>query len=129
MVLINKGEANTVIMTLTERVTISNPYFLFVFRLRQSPSNEVKLLAANESTVTVRYDKFTITDTATPNALNGEGNFTITGEWEYIVYQVATATLTIPSDSNILERGIAKVVGDESTIAAYNNTLNVTVYE
>ena len=129
MVLINKGQANEVIMTLTENVTISNPFFLFVFKLRQSPSNEVKLVAANQSTVTVRYDKFTITDTATPNSLNGQGNFEITGEWEYIVYQVTTATLTVPSDSNILERGIAKVVGVETMISTYNNTLNVSVYE
>lgn len=129
MLQIIKGQLNEVIVTVSENVTISNPFFLWVFRLRQSPTVMVKCLAVNTSTVTVRYDSFNITDTANPDNMNGEIEFGTTGEWEYTVYQKATNDLTIPSDTAILETGIVKVIGDESSPISFEPDAEIKVYE
>lgn len=129
MIVINKGESNDIVVTVTEKTTISNPYYLFVFESRQAPNNIVKCIASNRSTVTVRYDEFTIDEKESPNSLAGEIEFPITGEWSYSIYQTANLSLIVPSEINIVERGICKVVGDASTINTYQYEPTIQVYE
>lgn len=58
MINIRKGNTEIIYFTGTEKVTLTNPYFLFVFTNRVT-EEEVKVMATNTST-TERYDKFSL---------------------------------------------------------------------
>ena len=49
MILINKGASNTVILTLSEKTTITNPYYLFVFT--SDEKNTVKKLIPTDISI------------------------------------------------------------------------------
>jgi hypothetical protein len=59
MINLTKGLTQTIYFTATEKATISNPYFLFVF-IHRVTGDVVKLMATNQS-ITGRYDSFAFT--------------------------------------------------------------------
>lgn len=130
MIVLTQSAPRTVVMTVTEKTTLSNPYYLFVFESRQATGHKVVLIAENTSTITVRYDEFTISHSTTPDPYNGEGDFTYTGEYAYTVYQKTGAqTLDIPASEYIVETGICKVMGEESSNTTYGYQPELKVYE
>ena len=130
MIEIQQGETCEVVVTVTEKTTLSNPYFLWVFEPRQAVGGQVVCISANTSTVTVRYDKFTFTEMVNPDPLEGELTLSYTGEWNYTVYQkTGAASLTIPAASNIVETGICKVIGTASAVTEYESNFTIVVYE
>lgn len=99
MITIQRGAINTIDLTLTELVTLANPYFLFVFTNKLT--NEVtKCLLSNISAETERYDRFEINEPDDAEL--------IPGDYKYQVYEKAVSNLTIP-DTGLLETGIARV--------------------
>ena len=89
MLLITKAESKNWYLTLTEKVTIANPYFLFAFTHRVT--NEVtSVLLTDISTQTERYNKFAVVEGTT---------FTLdAGEFEYVIYAQTSATNLTPSE-------------------------------
>ena len=69
--LINKSAANDVYLTLNEKVTITNPVFLF--RLIFEDGSTEKAFICNDTTngLIERYNKFVITENAVEDLLNG----------------------------------------------------------
>ena len=64
MLLIDKAESKNWYVTLTEKVTIANPYFLFAFTHRVT--NEVtSVLLTDISTHTERYNQFAVVEGTT----------------------------------------------------------------
>ena len=105
MILITRGQANTVYVTATEKMTLTSPFILFKFT---SDSTKIvnTVIATNTSSYIRRYDKFVITESTTEDRLNG----TLTlkqGDWHYEIYELAVASLT-PSGTPI-EDGVCKV--------------------
>lgn len=97
MINLYSGE-NTVLLTLTERQTLTTPNYVFKFTHRVTNEEIVifKKNAADMSAYKARYNKFTIDTTP----------FNDDGQYEYIVYEV-TGNTTDTTDANILETGIA----------------------
>lgn len=121
MLLINKNTTATHILTLTERVTLPVPYFLFEFR-SDVTNVPVRFIAANTSLYTERYDSFVITETSGSNILTS-GTITLnpTGQWTYKVWEQLSSTNLDPNNTvTLLETGILKVVGDSE--AFYSNS-------
>jgi hypothetical protein len=109
MIRINKGSVNEVIVTATEKVTLSTPYFLFEFT-----SDETKLnyycIATNVSTELVRYDEFYIEDKVSPVAVNGEVNLPV-GTYTYKVYQQTSSSNLDPTlTTSVVEEGKSRAV-------------------
>ena len=100
MLQFTKGQVNSAIVTLTELVSITNPYFLFVLR-----NNETKVVlkkvfssADDQSPFINRYNEFDFPadffDAAQP------------GQWKYEVYEQADALNTDETLDTIIEVGI-----------------------
>lgn len=130
MIVINKASANTIVVTVTEKVTLTAPYyFLFVFTNDLSKEDKV-CISANTSTATERYDKFVITEqSATPNNLIGQITLTNTGFWKYKIYAQSSSTNIDPDDADeLVEVGKCRVEGTQTTDIIYEgqqSTYNV----
>lgn len=83
MINITKGLTETIYFTGTEKATIDNPFFLFVF-IHRVTLDVVKLMAINQS-ITGRYDKFAFT-------VNNYFNLKEQGFWSYSIYQKVLVT-------------------------------------
>lgn len=121
MLVLEKLTSKSWYLTLTEKVTISNPYFLFVFTNRTT-SVETAIILTDVSTHTERYNQFDVTEGST---------FTLdAGEYEYQVYAQTSSTNTNPSLSNeLVESGVLKVVFTPTAAGVYEVTLNEKIYE
>lgn len=121
MLVLEKLTSKSWYLTLSEKVTISNPYFLFVFTNRTT-SVETAIILTDVSTHTERYNQFDVTEGST---------FTLdAGEYEYQVYAQTSSTNTNPSLSNeLVESGVLKVVFTPTAAGVYEVTLNEKIYE
>jgi len=123
MLVINKNSNNTLILTLSEKVTIASPTFLF--KLTNDLTREsVLFLSANLSSYKDRYDKFLITETSgTINASSGVINLNPTGYWKYQIFeQASTSNLLESATGSMVENGKIKVIGTDTTYTVYNPT-------
>ena len=121
MIYLRKGHTDQVIVTLTEKQTLSVPNYLFYFKQRSS--NDVVafvvLNAADLSAYKDRYNKFSI---------NGVTYFAseLAGEWEYMIYEQSSTTNVNPAlATNLLETGIMRLSDTDSfsfTEYSTNNT-------
>lgn len=110
MILINKSQTNTVVLTLTEKVSIDNPSFLFEFRDDQTNVSQY-FICADISAYVYRYNKFVITEKTSPNALAGEVYLRNHGFYNYIIRQQASSINLDPDLSgSIVETGKVKVM-------------------
>jgi hypothetical protein len=119
MLTINKANnTDNIVLTLTEKVTLTNPYFLFVFT-HITTKAQVKFVAGSDlSNYPWRYNEFTIT-----NSL-----FSIVGQYIYQVYEQSSPTNTDPTGLNLLETGRAQFKNTPFTITKYAPTTNYTTY-
>ena len=114
---VTRSANNTLILTLTERVTLATPYFLM--RLQSRSTNEVKrvILASNLSSSTSRYDQFTLTESTTEVLTSGTVSLTA-GDWYYEIYEQSSSTNLLETNSSVvglLEKGILRVLGTGDT--------------
>lgn len=112
---ITRGANNTVTFTLTERVTLSTPYFLCNLKSRRTNQTKNFILASNLSTDTTRYDQFTITESSVEVLTSGTVTLTA-GDWWYKIYEQASATNLGPEGATtLLEEGIIRVLDTNDT--------------
>ena len=103
MIYIDKNQENKICLTLSESVTISNPYYLFVFQNEYNKNADPFLWVAEDiSEHTNRYNLFLMDETTSES-------FTI-GQYTYIIYE----SETLPIDEtglNAVEEGRMVVTG------------------
>ena len=118
MQIINKGQNNFLIFTLSEKVTLTNPYYLFTFK-HQVLMSSVNFIASDVSGFPTRYNKFLITETTgSVNLTSGVVSLPETGFYEYAIYeQISSSNLNVANVTGLLEIGMVKV---ESTLPIYN---------
>lgn len=120
MLVIDKAESKNWYVTLTEKVTIANPYFLFAFTHRVT--NELTTVILTDiSTQKERYNKFAVIEGTT---------FDLdAGEFEYVIYaQTSPSNLSPALADEEVESGVLKVEFDV-TRTSYEVTLNEKIYE
>jgi hypothetical protein len=108
MLLITKGESKNWFLTLTEKVTIANPKFLFSVTHRQT-EKQYNFILADISSFKERYNKFLI---------NENTYQFFEGEYNYVVYAQTSSSNINPSLANeLVEEGLLKVqIQDQSEI-------------
>lgn len=122
MIVINKGQNSTVILTLTEKATLTSPVFLFRF-INDMQRTEKSFIAADRSSYPYRYNEFLITETSGSEILTS-GTITLSpqGFWHYEIYEQASTTntnyLLSLTPQSPLEIGKVKVIG---TPEQFNN--------
>ena len=122
MQIINKGQNNFLIFTLSEKVTLTNPYYLFSFK-HQVLMSSVNFIASDVSGFPTRYNKFLITETTgTVNLTSGVVSLPETGFYEYTIYeQTSSSNLNVNNTTSILEIGMIKVNSDKPIYTEYDN--------
>ena len=128
MVVITKGQANTVTVTLKEKTTITNAYYLWEFISKASGEKKYCIQPTDLSQYKDRYNQFIITEKASPNPIAGEVTLATTGEWSYNVYEQASASNLSPTGKTIVESGLVKVIGTATTDTQYTRTVTTAVY-
>lgn len=131
MILINKGQGNTVALTLTEKTTISDPvYYLFHFQQQQKNENYY-FIAADTSQYPIRYNLFNIVETSNPDPLAGEVSISLPGRCLYFIYAQNSATNLDPEDADeLVEQGFVEVKGSaSSTDSDYTTPYSAHVYK
>lgn len=122
MQIINKGQNNFLIFTLSEKVTLTNPYYLFSFK-HQVLMSSVNFIASDVSGFPTRYNKFLITETTgTVNLTSGVVSLPETGFYEYAIYeQTSSSNLDISNVTGLLEIGMVKVESNLPIYREYDN--------
>ena len=117
MIHFTKSSTSTIVLTLTEKQTLTNPNYLFWFKSRGT-NQEVKFVvlnAADLSTHKERYNEFDI-------VVNTNFGSSPEGDWEYKIYEQASSVNLDPSlATSLLERGIMRLLDS-------GNLLEVNVY-
>jgi hypothetical protein len=102
---IEKGELNNVVLTLSEMSRVSNPWFLFIFTNKFSTKEVQKVCSVQSSGTTIRYDLLEINEKSNPNPLLGEV-YLMEGEWSYEVYESSEQTIEKDNTTGrVLQRG------------------------
>lgn len=127
MILINKNTTNKVILTLSEKTTLTNAKYLF--EVINDMSNTVKcFIAADISTNKLRYNEFDFIENATEDLLNGTFSLTLSGFYKYNVYEQASTTNLNPLLAlNLIDKGKLNVVSQLSDYPVYTGNENNTV--
>ena len=122
MQIINKGQNNFLIFTLSEKVTLTNPYYLFSFK-HQVLMSSVNFIASDVSGFPSRYNKFLITETTgTVNLTSGVVSLPETGFYEYAIYeQTSLSNLDVSNTTGLLEIGMVKVESNLPIYREYDN--------
>jgi len=121
MITIDLSIENTFALTLSEKVTITSPYFLMVLD-GKSGQEQIKWLMTDTSPYPERYNLFSFTN-------EDEATINYKGDYVYTVYQKATASTTILSTDVVLEVGICRVSNTESEDVIHTNPTEVIIYE
>lgn len=123
MMQFNEDSTNTFYMTLWEKTTIENPYYLFVF-FDYVSNSKVKCIVQPDET-NERYDKIIIVDKSNPNPDNGEVDLTF-DSGEYTVYQ--KNSIDYDEDGIVVEVGLFRVIRTLTEKAIYDNDQERAVY-
>lgn len=127
MIRITKGQANTVIVTTTEKGTAL--HYLFAFENLTSMVTQY-CIADDTSAYRDRYNAFTITETATPTPTNAQVTLTLEGEYRYVIYGQASASNLNPAGLTAFESGMCIVTGTTTATPTYtgNDAQTFAVY-
>jgi hypothetical protein len=113
MIHLTKGETNTVILTLTEKQTLTSPNYLFRFTDRTTKS-EVTFVQSNASDTSgfkYRFNQFSV---VTSSYFSNQQ----AGEWLYYIYEQTSATnRDYTKATGLLEEGIMRL--NESDVFEY----------
>ena len=103
MQIIDTTASSTLLVTATEKVTLSPPYyFLLSLNNREDRSITYNVLVTDISSFPTRYNEFVITTATSSNWVKGE--------YEYTIYAQSSSSNTNPSLANqVAETGIVKI--------------------
>jgi len=129
-----KSASNTIVVTLTENSTVSNPIYLWLFTNQQT-NVAYYFIGTDISQYKERYNKFIITDQANPNTLNGQTQLGNEGFYDYEIYQTSlssTSGLTTAEDAvqyitKVVEVGLVWVILETTSNTAYDPQTNTTI--
>lgn len=130
MLYINKNTDNTLIVTLQEKVTLTSPYYLFVFT-SDVTQEKVIFLQSDISEFPERYNEFLITETSgTQIPSSGTIEFLPIGSWTYKIYEQSSSSNLIEANAgNLLETGQAKVLGTNESYDTHQQSNTYIIHE
>lgn len=119
MILINKNSTNEVVLTLSEKTTLTNVKYLFEVIDDQS-NDKYYFILSDTSPNKERYSLLTIIEGTTVT-------FTNIGFYKYNIYEQTSTTNLDPTGLNLVENGKLKVVDTSLAIDEYSG--NQTTYK
>lgn len=128
MIVIKKNKTNKIALTLTERVELTTPFFLFRF-IEQQTNKEYPFIAMDESDYPDRFNMFVISevDKNFEDKQNGFVNLPI-GNYYYEIYeQDSSANFDYKNSSKKLEDGKVRVRDKEEETKVYDEQENENI--
>lgn len=122
MIQLTKGQTQNIILTLTEKQTLTSPNYLFVFENR-STNTDVKFVKLNNTDISQykeRYNEFSI-------VVNSYFNTSLNGQYTYTVYEQSSPSNLDPTGLNLLETGIMELEGTTISFTEYETTSTFTI--
>jgi hypothetical protein len=122
MIQLTKGQTQNIILTLTEKQTLTNPNYLFVFENR-STNIDVKFVKLNNTDISAykeRYNEFSI-------VVNSFFLTSLNGQYTYSVYEQPSPSNLNPTGLNLLETGIMELSGTGISFTEYETTSTFTI--
>jgi hypothetical protein len=121
--------SNVVVLTLSEKISISSPYYLFEF-INNQTQIKYYCISSDLSLYPERYNKFTIVvKTTTPSPLVGEIQIPLGDEYTYNVYEQSNNTNLNPSGLNVVENGLMTYDKVITSRVELESTLTRKAYE
>ena len=78
MIYINKDEVNSIVLTLTEVSTLSNPYYLFVFQNEMNPeSTPILFTTPDISSYPERFNQFLLDEPVDVDLMKGQYSYSV----------------------------------------------------
>lgn len=78
MIYINKDEVNSIVLTLTEVSTLSNPYYLFVFQNEMNPeSTPILFTTPDISAYPERFNQFELDEPVDVDLMKGQYSYSV----------------------------------------------------
>ncbi len=123
MILFVQNSANRFVLTLSEKVTLSTPFFLFHFK-SVSEQKSYYCIINDISLFKRRYNEFIFTE-GVDDSLNGSLILGANGQYNYNVYEQASSTNLDPLQANkLLESGFMDL--DRGNTTYSNHTVKET---
>lgn len=124
MLYILQNDVSQLIVTVTEKVTLTTPYYLLRLKCESSKA-ETSCIVTDSSSATSRYNEFYVTETSSPDNLNAEVELTTTGRYFYWIYEQSSSTnLDYENATTLLESGFVEVTGTSSASTIYTDATN-----
>jgi hypothetical protein len=128
MIRLNLG-SNVVVLTLSEKISISSPNFLFEF-INNQTQIKYYCISTDLSLYPERYNKFNIiVKTTTPSPLVGEIQIPLGDEYTYNVYEQVSSTNLVPTGLNVVENGLMTYDKVITSRVELESTLTRKAYE
>jgi len=116
MINIQQNISNTVILTLTEKSSLLNPFYLFRMRYSSELDNEKYFTAADLSSYKSRYNQFNIIENSIEDLTGGTVALK-SGMWDYFIYeQINPFNLDLSGTTGLVEVGKVIVEGEDLSI-------------
>jgi len=129
MIHLNKSASTEFAVTLKEKTTLANPYYLFHFENDTSNANYYCIIS-DTSTQKQRYNLFTFTEGADV-PLTGELILTNSGYYNYYIYEQDNNTNLDPDNATgLVEQGKMRLFdsADNPDFTAYTATVSQQTY-
>lgn len=127
MIKLIKNQSNIIVLTLTEKCTLTNPLFLFRF-INDESKVSYTFIGQDTSLHTDRYNRFTITEKLNPTLTLSEVYLPLNGFYSYEIYEQTSPTnLNYTLATGIVEEGKVKVIGTASSTTAYDNQTKINI--
>jgi hypothetical protein len=117
MINLQKNSSNTIVLTLTEKCTLTNPYFLFQFTSADY-NNEIVFVADDTSLYQSRYNKFEIIESPFENLTGGTVSLR-SGSYDYTIYEQTepyNLNLDFSGITTAVETGKVLVEGEDTEL-------------
>jgi hypothetical protein len=121
--------SNVVVLTLSEKISIPSPYYLFEF-INNQTQIKYYCISTDLSLYPERYNKFNIiVKTTTPSPLVGEIQIPLGDEYTYNVYEQSNNTNLNPTGLNVVENGLMTYDKVITSRVELESTLTRKAYE
>jgi hypothetical protein len=117
MLHLTKGNIENIYLTLTEKVTLPIPNYLFVFTNRSS-NLKVNFVLLNADDISIHKDRYNMFEIDVDEYFD----ISTTGVYEYEVYEQTSTSNINPNGLNLLENGIMMLKVATTIFTEYSTT-------
>lgn len=121
MIHLIKGQVNKIILTLSEKATLTSPNYLFYFKSRNT-NETVAFVILNNADLSAYKERFNAFNITVSSYFANK----LPGEWSYQIYEQTSSSNLIPSQATSMVESGQATLNDTSqfSFTTYSNQTN-----